>query len=245
MNHRLVIAVGMPRAGSGWHYNLVHDLVVANGGSDAREIRKRFRMQRILTEINCNIGVLSLPRMLWALVPVFFGNTYAIKAHAGPRSFVRKLIERGIVSVTYIYRDPRDALLSAYEYGQRMLRKGGKNAFSHLDSIEAAIAFMQPYVEISKAWLATPGVHALRYEDFISSYEDEVNRLTRFLDVPMVNETQRVIEKYRPEAGSADRKGMHFVKGKTGRYREVFTPEQIALCQQQFGEYIQSMGYED
>ena len=25
----LIVSVGMPRAGSGWHYNLIHDLVVA------------------------------------------------------------------------------------------------------------------------------------------------------------------------------------------------------------------------
>ena len=27
----IVLAVGMPRAGSGWHYNLVHDLMKTTG----------------------------------------------------------------------------------------------------------------------------------------------------------------------------------------------------------------------
>jgi hypothetical protein len=45
----------MPRAGSGWHYNLIHDLVVAGGGQDARQIRQRFHLERFLTEVNCNM----------------------------------------------------------------------------------------------------------------------------------------------------------------------------------------------
>lgn len=40
----ITLAAGMPRAGSGWHYNLVHDLVVANGGREARLMRTRYHL---------------------------------------------------------------------------------------------------------------------------------------------------------------------------------------------------------
>ena len=59
----IVLAVGMPRAGSGWHYNLVHDLMATTGCEDAREIRAKFQLESVLTEVNCNIGVLSLRRV--------------------------------------------------------------------------------------------------------------------------------------------------------------------------------------
>ena len=35
----MILSVGMPRAGSGWYYNLTQDLVKASGGEDARIIR--------------------------------------------------------------------------------------------------------------------------------------------------------------------------------------------------------------
>ena len=35
----LILSVGMPRAGSGWYYNLTHDLIVSSGGQDARQVR--------------------------------------------------------------------------------------------------------------------------------------------------------------------------------------------------------------
>jgi hypothetical protein len=55
----IVISVGMPRAGSGWHYNLIHDLMQTTGCAETATIRERFQLQRVLTEVNFNIGVLS------------------------------------------------------------------------------------------------------------------------------------------------------------------------------------------
>ena len=80
----IVLSVGMPRAGSGWHYNLIHDLMEADGYIDARIIREKYRLQKILTEVNCNIGVLSARRMGMVTVPAVLGNNFVIKAHAGP-----------------------------------------------------------------------------------------------------------------------------------------------------------------
>ena len=56
----IIVSVGMPRAGSGWHYNLVHDLMATTGCDEARDIRSKYGLEKILTEVNCNIGVLSL-----------------------------------------------------------------------------------------------------------------------------------------------------------------------------------------
>ncbi|RPJ22611.1 MAG: hypothetical protein EHM33_23075, partial [Chloroflexi bacterium] len=123
----IVLSVGMPRAGSGWHYNLVHDLMKTTGCSDARDIRERYHLQSILTEVNCNIGVLSARRLAMVTLPALLVNTFVIKAHAGPTSTSRLLQRLGLLRITYIYRDPRDAMLSAYDYGQRALKKGHPN----------------------------------------------------------------------------------------------------------------------
>ena len=44
----MYLSVGMPRAGSGWHYNLIHDLMQTAGGIDTRIIREKYRLQKIL-----------------------------------------------------------------------------------------------------------------------------------------------------------------------------------------------------
>ncbi len=245
MNSKLVLSVGMPRAGSGWHYNLVHDLVVAAGGSDARQVRKRYFLGRILTEVNCNIGTLSAKRLIPCLIPVYLGKTYTIKAHAGPKPLALKQIDSGRVKTTYIYRDPRDALLSAYEYGKRIQEnKGRPNAFSHLTTIDEAIDFIVDYVEISRQWLNLDEVFSVRYEDLLTNYDREVYRLCGFLDVdPKRPEFTQIIESFRPGKGSKEQRGTHFVKGKIGRYREKFTDEQKNRCRTLFGDYLETMGY--
>ncbi len=177
----IVLSVGMPRAGSGWHYNLIHDLMEAAGYTDARIIREKYRLQSILTEVNCNIGVLSLRRMGMVSVPALAGNNFVIKAHAGPSASSRLLQRLGLLRITYIYRDPRDAMLSAFDYGQRALQKGRPNAFSHLIDFEKSLAFMMEYVRIWEAWTQEKDVLIARYEDLLTNYDGEVKRLVSFL----------------------------------------------------------------
>ncbi|MBN2501864.1 MAG: sulfotransferase domain-containing protein [Anaerolineales bacterium] len=241
----IVLSVGMPRAGSGWHYNLVHDLVVAAGGQNAREIRRRFLLGPVLTEVNCNIGALTTKRLLPVLVPSLLGNTFVIKAHAGPKPYALRLIENGRMRTTYIYRDPRAALLSAYEYGQRGLKDGRVNAFGHLTDIDTAIEFMLEYVDIWEAWMAEENVLHVRYEDLLGDYDLEMQHLADFLDIDaQLPAVVAVADKYRPGQNEPGQKGLHFHKGQPERFRTALTAAQLEACAQAFGPYLERMGYE-
>ena len=244
MTGKIILAIGMPRAGSGWHYNLVHDLIVAAGGRDARQIRHQYRLGRILTEVNCNIGALTTQRILPVTIPAILGNSFVIKAHAGPKPLAMRMIRSGLIQPTYIYRDPRDALLSAYEYGQRKQAVGRQGPFSDLENIETAIDFMQEYVQISESWLACDQSLNLRYEELLSDYDTQVGRLIDFFGLgDETSVLQSVIDQYRPDQGSSQQKGTHFVKGKIGRYRQKLTHHQQQLCLEVFGNYLERMGY--
>ena len=239
----IVLSVGIPRAGSGWHYNLIHDLMKTAGATDAREIRERYRLQRFLTEVNFNIGVLSARRLALVTVPALMGNTFVIKAHAGP-TFASRLLQRvGLLRITYIYRDPRDTVLSAYEYGQRALAKGRPNAFSHLTGFQKSVEFTLNYVRIWEKWTQERDVLIARYEDMLTNYDHEVARLVNFLKLDGSKpEVQNVIAAYRPEAAEGQ-KGLHFNKGQIGRFREVYTVEEQAILNEILGPYLERMGY--
>jgi aryl sulfotransferase len=240
----IVLSVGMPRAGSGWHYNLIHDLMEAAGYVDARVIREKYRLQNILTEVNCNIGVLSVRRMGMVAVPALMGKDFVIKAHAGPSASSRLLQSLGLLRITYIYRDPRDAMLSAFDYGQRALQKGRPNAFSHLTDFEKSLDFIMEYVRIWEGWMNEKNVLIARYEDLLTDYDSEVSRLVRFLKLDGSKpEVQKVTEGYRPGAAEGQQ-GLHFYKGKIGRFRESYAPEQQAILKERMGGYLSKMGYE-
>lgn len=240
----IVLAVGMPRAGSGWHYNLVHDLMKTTGCADARDIRERYRLQSILTEVNCNIGVLSARRLALVTLPALVGNTFVIKAHSGPTSASRLLQRLGMLRITYIYRDPRDAMLSAYDYGQRAIRNGRPNAFSHLTDFQKSVDFIMDYVRVWEKWRKEKNVLTARYEDLLTDYDNEVKRLVGFFKLDGSRpDVKKVIATYRPGAAEGQQ-GLHFYKGKIGRFRESYSPEEQNLLKEKLGTYLQRMGYE-
>ena len=239
----IVLSVGMPRAGSGWHYNLIHDLMRTTNCAEAAEIRTRFHLQNVLTEVNCNIGVLSARRLAMVAVPAILGNTFVIKAHAKPTPSSRLLRLTGLLRITYIFRDPRDAMLSAMEYGGRALEKGRPNAFSHLTDFENAVEFMLEYVHIWEAWVSQRHVLLARYEDLLRDYDTQLTRLCAHLHLDMNRATVReVIERNRPQR-AAGRQGTHYYKGQIGRFRRSFSPEQQAILADRFGPFLGKMGY--
>jgi hypothetical protein len=240
----IVLSVGMPRAGSGWHYNLIHDLMKTTGCADARDIRERYRLQKILTEVNCNIGVLSARRLGVVMLPGLV-NTFVIKAHAGPTNTSRLLSSLGLLRVTYIYRDPRDAMLSAFDFGQRALAKGRPNAFSHLSDFEKSMDFMMEYVYIWEKWMMEKRVLIARYEDLLTNYDAESAKLVDYLKLDWSRpEVDAVIENYRPSIAEGQQ-GLHFYKGKIGRFREFYNEEQKLILKEKLGVYLAHMGYDE
>jgi hypothetical protein len=239
----IVLSVGMPRAGSGWHYNLIQDLLLAAGATDSRTIRSQFHLESILTEVNCNIGTLSPRRLGMVAVPAMLGHTFVIKAHAKP-TFASALLRRlGLLKITYIYRDPRDAMVSAMDYGRRTLQRGRPNAFSHLTTFEQGLDFILRYVHIWEAWSREPEVLMARYEDLLSDYERQTSILCAHLGVnTALPATQSVLARNRPKQAEG-RQGTHFYRGTVGRFRDAFSSEQCDVLERRLGPYLQQMGY--
>lgn len=246
MNKHMILSVGMPRAGSGWYYNLTQDLVIAAGGVDAKIVRSRYGLKGLLTEVNCNLGTLSFYRLLPAIAPLIFEPAYVIKLHAGRRPLADWFIKSGLIKPTFIYRDPRDALLSAYEYGQRMSSQGLTNAFTPLKTIEGAIGFMDFYVLVARGWITHPGTLVVKYESLIGDFDLEATRLLDFLGIKSGdNNIKAIIDQYRPEQKPQKNQGLHFVKGKIGRHQDAFSSDQLVKCERLFGDFLAEYGYDN
>jgi hypothetical protein len=172
------------------------------------------------------------------------GNTFVIKAHAGPTSASRLLQRLGLLRITYIYRDPRDAMLSAYDYGQRAIQKGRPNAFSHLTDFQRSVDFIIEYIHIWEAWMKEKNVLVARYEDLLTDYDHEVSQLVQFLKLDESKvEVKQVIDRYRPGAVEGQQ-GLHFFKGKIGRFRESYNADEQGILKEKIGSYLERMGYE-
>jgi hypothetical protein len=52
-----------------------------------------------------------------------------------------------------------------------------------------------------------------------------------------------VIDGYRPVAAEGQQ-GLHFFKGKIGRFRESYNAEEQIILKEKLGSYVEHMGYE-
>jgi hypothetical protein len=246
MNKHLILSVGMPRAGTGWFHNITQILVQAAGGVQANRIREKYHLGRFLTEVNCNIGTISAHRILPVMMPLFLEPSYVIKLHGGRKSLADRLISLGLVKATFIYRDPRDAALSIYEYGQTAQKYDYvNNDFAHIRSIEEAIDYISPYIDIARGWISSPDVLVTKYEDMFFDFDSIVEKLLSYLDLNLeVSEALPLIESFRPGVNVVNRRYTHFKKGKVGRHQEKFTEAQLQICQERFGDFLEEQGYE-
>ena len=241
----IILSVGMPRAGSGWHYNLIQDLVIASGGKNARDIRRDFHLESILTEVNCNISALTLRRLFSVLPASLAGNIFVLKAHSGATMVSDLFIKMGWMRTVYIYRDPRDAMLSAMDFGKRTLDKGHPNAFSHLTDLDMSLDFILKYCVIWESWINRKSVLSARYEDLLTDYDNETTKLTDFIHLDKRNKLiNDVIEKYRPGQAREGKDGLHFFKGQIGRFRERFSLEEQKRISDKLSKYLPKMGYD-
>lgn len=242
----IVLSAGMQKAGSGWYYNLTNDLLVTAGYQDARAIRQRFHLHAALKYHNCLISPHPV-KLAAILIPHFLGNTFVVKTHQGPSRGLRFLISSKIAKATYIYRDPRDAVVSAFEHGQKLRQEEKTLSFAKRDSIEAAIVFAQRWLDTWDEWIHYGQALLVRYEDLVADPLNELKRLADFLalEVP-ADVLLQIVTTYQRRNWSdsnGQSRGLHFNKGAIGRYRQVMNPEQIDLCVEYFGDHLKRMGY--
>ncbi len=246
----IVLSVGMQKAGTAWYFNITNDLLQAAGHQDIRELRHRYRLQRFMTERNCNIGRPRLLKLLIVSLPHWLGNSYVIKTHEGPTQALLGLIDRGVVKVTYMYRDPRDVALSAFEHGEKIRRSGSvsKTGFDRLTTMEEAIEFASGLLPVWRNWAVSGRALLVRYEDMRQNPYREGDRLAKHLSIDVPQEILRsIIEQYEIKNGSTESlpHPLHFNKGITGRWKEMMTDEQVELCRTLYGDSIGKMGYEE
>lgn len=238
----IVVSAGLPRSGSGWIFNLTNDLLVRAGHQDAHWVRDRYRLGRFVTAHNCNVGKPGPLKLAILAVPHLLGNSFVVKTHRKPTPALKRAMALGLAKCTYIYRDPRDVVLSAIEEGQRMRARGVSRAFAKIGSVEESVEEVRGWLRTWDHWMAEDRVLHVRYEELRNEPLKQCARITRHLDIALSDdEVNRIVSKYK--SGSKVT-GAHFVKGQSGRYRQVFSSEQIQLCNQALKDYLEKMGYE-
>ncbi|MFN2196940.1 MAG: sulfotransferase domain-containing protein [Anaerolineales bacterium] len=161
----------------------------------------------------------------------------------------------------FVYRDPRDMIVSHVFYATEMHPGHGMHAYynEQLDAmperIDAAIqGVTEPGAELSSirtkyeaylGWLQIPEVLSMRFEDLILERETALNRILDYLEqrgfVPQATRAAAVAA-----LGLAiqPKKSGTFRKGQPGNWREHFTAENIKTFKAATGDLLVQLGYE-
>ncbi len=160
----------------------------------------------------------------------------------------------------FIYRDPRDMLVSQVFFATDMHEEHGMHAYYQSlpdfgARLQVAITGIErdglKMVSVKRRyegvfqWLEQPGVICLRFEDLIEKRDatlnamlDEVGRTGYNIPTPREQALEILVEAIQP------RKSHTFRAGKTGGWKEYFTEEHKALFKEIAGDLLVRLGYE-
>jgi hypothetical protein len=160
----------------------------------------------------------------------------------------------------FVYRDPRDMLVSQVYFATDMYEEHGMHAYyKSLPDFGARLKAAICGVDVHGArmvnvrqryegvfqWLEQPGVLCIRFEDLVNdrvrmlgAMLDEVEKTGYRIPTPRERALQVLSESIQP------RKSRTYRSGKTGGWREHFTDEHKQLFKDVAGDLLVRLGYE-
>lgn len=160
----------------------------------------------------------------------------------------------------FIYRDPRDLLVSQVFFATEMHEEHGMHDFYNAlpdfgERLKVAItgidrdglymvSVKQRYEGVFQ-WLATPGVLCIRFEDLVNNRDatlsamlDEVEKTGYKIPTPRAQALSALVDAIQPK------KSHTFRSGKTGGWTQYFTETHKKLFKDVAGDLLVRLGYE-
>ena len=174
--------------------------------------------------------------------------------------YISELTKHGIATV-FVYRDPRDVIVSHVFYATDMHKGHGMHSYytEQLQTMEERIntairGVEEPGSKLTSikakyenylGWLEEPNVLSMRYEDLILNRETALGQILDYLETrgysPIVDRRQAV--KILDESIAPRRSGT-FRKGQPGNWQEHFTESNNVVFKEQVGDLLVTLGYE-
>ena len=161
----------------------------------------------------------------------------------------------------FIYRDPRDMLVSQVFFATDMHEGHGmhefykslpdfgerlKSAITGIDTDGLKMVSVKQRYEGVFEWLEQPGVMCIRFEDLINERDnmlnamlDEVEKTGYKIQTSREKSLEVLVEAIQPK------KSHTFRSGKTGGWREYFSNEHKSLFKDVAGDLLVKLGYEE
>lgn len=166
------------------------------------------------------------------ILSAYDGSTdVLVKTHAAPSKKIEEALITGELKATVTFRDPRDTVISIMEVAERDRGRNRSRGFSHIETIEQAIASVRGHINIINQWRALDGILPLYYPEFTTAPLKLAKQLDQYLglDLP-AHKLRQIAKKIEPE------KGHEYNIGESGRWRRALSKENRKIVIEAFGE---------
>ena len=241
----LIISAGMQKSGSGWFYNVINEMNIETNRKDARLIKSECGLQDLMKDSNNNIGVLYFAKLIKLWLLSLRKGTFVVKTHDPPGRAAKLLTKMGLVKIVYSYRDPRDALLSVMNHGEKMLSQGEtKHPFTQLVNFDKALNTAVAWSRIWGQYAEVTGILMIKYESMMEDPTRTIKKMANYLGVDLSeDQVEKICWKFSKENPKIDNVNLHLNKAVTHRYRTEMNDEQLAKSRKALQGYLTNMGY--
>jgi Sulfotransferase domain len=208
------------------------------------------------TENNQKLSDQGILDNIFSMKPGEIGYSYL---HARP-PFVEAVTRPGMAMV-FVYRDPRDMIISHIFYATEIHKGHGMHRYytedlaSMEERINAAICGVQEEgSELSGVnarylaylgWLSQPDVLTLRFEELILNRESALKQILDYLGQRgFESRADRKKAIASMEQAIEPKRSGTFRKGKPGNWQEYFTLQNKQIFKQEAGDLLIQLGYE-
>jgi len=208
------------------------------------------------SEDNSKLSEVDVLANLQRLRPGDFAYGYV---HAR-EPYISELTKHGRATL-FVYRDPRDVIVSHVFYATDMYKGHGMHSYyteqlqTMEERINAAIrgveepgsklTSIQAKYENYLCWLEEPNVLSMRFEDLILNRETALGQIIDYLEIrgysPIVDRRQAVNIL---EESIVPRRSGTFRKGQPGNWQKHFTESNKVIFKEQAGDLLVTLGYE-
>lgn len=170
-------------------------------------------------------------------------GSFVVKCHSEMTKHIEEAITNKKVIATYIYRDPRDIILSVLDHGKRKKSNNKSNPFfAQFKTIDQTIPFVINQCSMALEWINSDLVETFMYHNLLINPQKEISRFCLAIDqIIDKKKIEKAVNTYTNNQSTGVRQ---FNTGKLLRYKEEMTSKDIELCNYYLSDYIQQLGYD-
>lgn len=226
----IVISDGQPKSGSTYIFTLACLMAEQVQGVGMDEIRQRYLPEPLQTYFLAGLDHVTLDTLRRAIPEDL---TYVFKTHTVLTPEIAETLESKEVRACVSIRDPRDAALSLVDAGRLdEARESERLYFRRFKTASDGVGMMRYNIERMRAWVSSPHVLTVPFDDIAERPYAVGQALARHLDLNI--DTDAIVADLAADLTAVD----EFNKGVRDRHLTEMSPKELALFEQELGAEI-------